>query len=107
MTMVIAADLTIAFETTTRHDADQALLAHGLDQSFRQHHDAISLTLHVAFDDRADDDVGDFLRRDRFAAELLRDNDERNSDNLAYTQRKMTGRATHADNDVPARDDAN
>ena len=103
MAVVVAQDLAEPFQMSVGQRLDQTLLAHRLDETFGQDDHAVLRTFGATFDDGADDDVAHFVHRDLAVAEFLGDDGEGGRGGLGDAEREMPGRASHADDDVPAR----
>src|SRR5207245_8051826 len=68
MAVRIAGDAAVTAQGPALDGRRQRLLADGRDQAFRQHHDAVMRVLAGALDDRAQDDVAQFVEADLPAA---------------------------------------
>src|SRR5262245_25035713 len=103
MSMRIECDAAILSELAALHRGGQALFADGSDQTFGEDDDAVMQLLHLALDDRADDDVAKLIEGDVPAGKFLGNDGERGRRCLADAQRQMSRGPAHADDQVPAR----
>ena len=72
MAVVVANDFAESLQLAFGQRGDQAFFADAFNQAFREHDEAVLGAFGGALDDGADDDVADFVHRDRTTAKFLR-----------------------------------
>ena len=97
------ADVTVLVELDVAGDGLELVFGEVLDQALGEHGDAVGASVREALDDRADEDVGNFVERDGLAPEFLGDDRERRARGLADAERQVARLSAHRDDEVPAR----
>ena len=101
--VLIAGHGAVAAQMNLIHGLDQGLVADTLDEPLGQDDDAVFSSLHLALDDRADDDVAQLIERDGGAAKLFGNYGEGRRGGLADAESEVPRGPAHADHQIPAR----